>query len=67
MNLKQMIKQFTNEEFGNAVIDWTVLMAGMVLMATAVVMTVTDNVDAITEDTSDRMETVADNMKGAST
>ncbi|GEM_PF-1921728 len=67
MNLKQMIKQFTNEEFGNAVIDWTVLMAGMVLMAIAVVMTITDNVDAITEDTSDRMETVADNMKGAST
>lgn len=67
MNLKTNIKRFANEEFGNAVIDWTVLMAGMVMMAIAVVMTITDNVDAITEDTTDRMETVADNMQGAST
>lgn len=56
--MRNLFKKFTNEEFGNAVIDWTVLMAGMVLMAIAVVMTITDNVDAITDDTIDRMEAV---------
>lgn len=60
--LKNLVKKFANEEFGNAVIDWTVLLAGMVMLAIAVVMTITDNVDSITQDTSDRMETMAENI-----
>ena len=56
--MKVMFKKFTEEEFGNAVIDWVVLMSGMIMMAIAVVITITDNVETITEDTMDRMEAI---------
>lgn len=58
MNLKATIKRFANEEFGNAVIDWTVLMAGLCLMALAIVATVTDNLSTIADDTTDVMEAI---------
>ena len=54
--MNKLILKFKDEEFGNAVIDWVVLMAGMVLMAIAVVTTITANVDDITDATMDRME-----------
>ncbi|WP_421701844.1 hypothetical protein [Aliiroseovarius sp.] len=59
------LKRFLAEQDGNAVIDWTVLLAGSVMMALAVVMTITDNVDSITEDTSDRMESIEVNPTGS--
>ncbi|MCP5038330.1 MAG: hypothetical protein GY945_12110 [Rhodobacteraceae bacterium] len=56
--MSNSIKKFASEESGNAIIDWTVLMAGLVLMALAVVSTVTDNVEDITKATSVRMEAI---------
>lgn len=47
---------FAKSEDGNAVIDWVVLMAGVVLLALSVVITVTANVQQITDDTSERVE-----------
>ncbi len=60
--MKALLKKFADDEFGNAVIDWTVLMAGMVMMAMAVVFTITSNVDSITDDTNDRIKTVETKM-----
>ncbi len=59
------LKRFVAEQDGNAVIDWTVLMAGAVMMAIAVVLTITDNVDSITEDTTDRMDNIEVNPNGS--
>lgn len=56
--------RFLREEDGNAVIDWVVLMAGMVLMALSVVITITANVDYITDDTLDRIESMEDFQPG---
>lgn len=58
--MKSILKTFATEEDGNAVIDWTVLMAGMVLLALTVVLTITANVDQITDDTMDRVESMED-------
>ncbi|SPF75181.1 hypothetical protein ALP8811_00166 [Aliiroseovarius pelagivivens] len=38
--MKNLIKKFADEELGNAVIDWTVLISGAVMMVTAVVLAV---------------------------
>ncbi len=38
--MKNLIKRFANDEFGNAVVDWTVLVSGVVMMAVALIMTV---------------------------
>lgn len=38
--MKSLIKRFADDEFGNAVIDWTVLVSGAAMMATALVLTV---------------------------
>ena len=56
--MKRVFDRFASEEDGNAVIDWTVLMAGMVLMALSVILTITGNVDQITDDTMDRVESM---------
>ena len=58
--MKRVFDRFASEEDGNAVIDWTVLMAGMVLMALSVMLTITGNVDQITDDTMDRVESMED-------
>ncbi|MBV7377776.1 Flp family type IVb pilin [Maritimibacter dapengensis] len=54
--MHKIFERFMSEEEGNALIDWTVLMAGLVLMALSVVLTITGNVDDITEHTNDRIE-----------
>ena len=56
--------RFVRDESGNAVIDWVVLMAGMVLMAISVVITITANVDDITDGTMDRVEEMKDFKPG---
>lgn len=58
--MKRIFDRFAAEEDGNAVIDWTVLLAGMVLLAISVVLTITGNVDRITDDTMDRVESMED-------
>lgn len=58
----QVFDSFAAEEDGNAVIDWTVLLAGMVLLAISVVMTLTGNVSKITDDTMDRVESMEDRL-----
>ncbi|WP_298909494.1 hypothetical protein [uncultured Aliiroseovarius sp.] len=40
--MKDLIKKFADEELGNAVIDWTVLIVGAVMMVTAVVLAVVE-------------------------
>jgi uncharacterized membrane protein YczE len=47
---------FARTEDGNAVIDWIVLMTGVVLMALSVVITITANVHQITDDSIERVE-----------
>ncbi|MHA6266064.1 hypothetical protein [uncultured Aliiroseovarius sp.] len=51
--MKKLIKRFADDEFGNAVIDWTVLVAGAGMMAVAVFLTVAEQTkpraDATTE------------------
>lgn len=39
--MKNLIKRFADDEVGNAVIDWTVLVAGAAMMAVALVTTIT--------------------------
>lgn len=56
------LKRFVTEQDGNAVIDWVVLMAGMVMMAIAVVLTVTDPVETITDETIERIEDVGEGI-----
>jgi Flp pilus assembly pilin Flp len=58
--MKKVLCHFARSEDGNAVIDWVVLMAGMVLLAISVVITITANVDDITDTTMDRVETMKD-------
>lgn len=58
--MKRIFDRFATEEDGNAIIDWTVLLAGMVLLAVSVVITITANVDTITDDTMDRVESMED-------
>ncbi|GKY86895.1 hypothetical protein [Sinisalibacter aestuarii] len=52
--------RFAKAEDGNAVIDWIVLMSGVVLMAISVVITITSNVHTITDDTMERVEQMED-------
>ncbi|SMR81808.1 hypothetical protein SAMN04488030_2230 [Aliiroseovarius halocynthiae] len=40
--MKDLIKKFADEELGNAVIDWTVLITGSVMMIAAVVLAVVE-------------------------
>lgn len=54
--MQNIFERFMSDEEGNAVIDWVVLMAGMVLLALSVVLTVTGNIDHITDDTKSRIE-----------
>lgn len=55
--MQAIFERFMSQEEGNAVIDWFVLLAGIVLLALSVVLTVTANVDRITDDTDRRIET----------
>lgn len=52
------VKTFIHDERGNALIDWVVLLAGVVVLALTVVVTVTSNVDSITSDTSEQMTSI---------
>ncbi len=38
--MKNLIKRFADDEFGNAVIDWTVLVSGAAMLVVALVLTV---------------------------
>lgn len=48
--MTSLLKKFADDEFGNAVIDWTVLGAGALMMAIAVVLTVVDPSEDIAAD-----------------
>ncbi|WP_432450449.1 hypothetical protein [Aliiroseovarius marinus] len=53
--MKNILKRFADEEFGNAVIDWTVLLAGTFMLAIAVVMTISSGTETVTDTTSQRI------------
>ena len=56
--MQKIFDRFLSNEEGNAVIDWFVLLAGMVLLALSVVLTITSNIDHITEDTMENVESM---------
>lgn len=56
--MKRRVTSFLKAEHGNAIIDWTVLMTGLIMMAFAVVSEITDQTDRITDDTLDRLEAI---------
>jgi Flp pilus assembly pilin Flp len=55
--VKDLIKKFADEELGNAVIDWTVLIAGAVMMVTAVVLAVVEPNAPVSDATGQIIET----------
>lgn len=55
--MKDLIKKFADEELGNAVIDWTVLIAGAVMMVTAVVLAVVEPNAPVSEAQGDVIKT----------
>ena len=46
--MQKVFERFVGDEKGNAVIDWTVLIAGLFLMALSVILTLTGNTDNVT-------------------
>ncbi len=56
--MKKKIRSFWASEKGNVVIDWVVLLAGSVMLALSVVVTITAELDTITSDTSDQMSSI---------
>ncbi len=62
--MKRLIEKFADEEFGNAVVDWTVLMAGTVLLAVAVVTTIVENMHGLNDQTVDALDQVEVNAPG---
>ncbi len=56
--MKKKIRSFWVSETGNVVIDWVVLLAGSVMLALSVVVTITAELDTITSDTSDQMSSI---------
>lgn len=58
--MKVFFTHFAQAEDGNAVIDWIVLMSGVVLLGISVVMTVTAPSARITDDTMDLVEQMED-------
>lgn len=55
--MKDLIKKFADEELGNAVIDWTVLIAGAVMMVTAVVLAVVEPNAPVSEARGEAIQT----------
>jgi hypothetical protein len=54
--MKPLFGHFAKTEDGNAVIDWVVLMTGVVLMVVSVAITVMPSMTQATDDTVDRAE-----------
>lgn len=55
--MQGLIKKFADEELGNAVVDWTVLVSGAVMMITAVVLAVVEPGTPVKETASEIIET----------
>ncbi|MBV7408043.1 Flp family type IVb pilin [Maritimibacter sp. DP1N21-5] len=60
--MQRIFDRFVSDEEGNAVIDWFVLLAGMVLLALSVVLTVTGNIEHITEDTMENVKSMEQHL-----
>ncbi|GGD38801.1 hypothetical protein [Sinisalibacter lacisalsi] len=58
--MEKVLGRFAGSEDGNAVIDWVVLMSGMVLLAISAVITITANIDDINDTTMERVESLED-------
>ncbi|MCI2400375.1 hypothetical protein [Aliiroseovarius subalbicans] len=63
MSAKTLIKKFADDELGNAIVDWVVLMAGMVLMAIAVGFTIAENIDTVADGTALEIDAMEANPK----
>ncbi|MAM63909.1 hypothetical protein [Maritimibacter sp. UBA3975] len=55
--MQKVFETFTNDEKGNALIDWTVLLAGTAMMAASVVLTLTGGPDDLSNATVQQVET----------
>lgn len=60
--MQRMFEKFTGDEMGNTLIDWTVLVAGAVLMGLSVVLTVTAG--DITDASAERIEAPQTHLPG---
>lgn len=54
--MRAVFTHFAQAKSGDAVIDWIVLMSGIVLLTISITITVTSNSDTITDDSIDRAE-----------
>lgn len=58
--MQKIFERFMSEEEGNALVDWTVLMAGLVLMAASVLLTITGGIDTASTDQLEHAEELAE-------
>lgn len=58
--MDKVFDRFARDEHGNALIDWSVLVAGMVLLAMSVVMTIAADTDEISDGATDRAASAED-------
>lgn len=58
--MQKLFERFISDESGNAVIDWMVLVAGVMLLALSVVMTLTGGVEHLGDQTVDQLEQIED-------
>lgn len=49
--MQNVFERFTNQENGNAIVDWTVLFMGLALMVTSIVLTLSPGHDTVSSDT----------------
>lgn len=58
--MRSVLRIFFSEEHGSAVIDWTVLTIGAVMLGLSVAAAVTANVQSMTGDTAQTVPAVED-------
>lgn len=49
--MQNVFERFTNQENGNAIVDWTVLFMGLALMVTSIVLTLSPGHDTVSSGT----------------
>jgi len=54
--MRAVFTHFAQAKSGDTVIDWIVLVSGIVLLTISITITVTSNSDTITDDSIDRAE-----------
>ncbi|MGH1368265.1 MAG: Flp family type IVb pilin [Maritimibacter sp.] len=58
--MQKIFERFISEEEGNAVVDWVVLVAGVMVLSLSVVLTLTGGVENLSDKTVDQLEEIED-------